>query len=317
MKDDKRQIIVLPSDARNDFDIGFYVVGYEGRSRFVMSKIGPNVKKIIGLVYDRTLGISFPENLQFAEKNGVELFELSDYQTDRSMSFVRYVERALGASTGRDGEIRILVDVSSMDRSLMARLFYTIIEVCKTPFRLRVVYAPALFREPTFEFRPIKIRSPAIPELAGRLQHSDGNITLILGLGYEYGVALGLVQSLEPDKCVAFFPIGGDKRFEEAVNKANFDLGFGEEKPYIFRYFYSQPALMFERLYSLGSAASSDELIIIAPNGPKIFAAMATLVGLIKHPYVSILRVSLESPSERRQVEAEGTIVSVDVVAQS
>ena len=39
--------------------------------------------------------------------------------------------------------------------------------------------------------------------------------------------------------------------------------------------------------------------VVIAPNGPKIFAAVATVVGLFHAPHIAVLRVSLMSMPPR------------------
>jgi hypothetical protein len=166
--------------------------------------------------------------------------------------------------------------------------------------------------EPLYALVPVRECAPAIPELSGELGIHQSSLTLLLGLGFEFGVSLGLLQQLEPDNAVIFVPEGVDHRYDRAVRTANFELDFGLGNARVFPYQVSQPLSTFESLFSLSAVASMTHRVVIAPNGPKIFAALATVIALYRAPLVAVLRASLASSVPERHVEANGSIVAID-----
>jgi len=207
---------------------------------------------------------------------------------------------------------RLFVDVSSMNRSLIARLLASIFMVVEPPFSLRIYYAPAAYVEPQYLFMPARQSAPAIPELSGKLGTHQSGLALLLGLGFEYGVSLGLLEQFEPDRAIVFMPRGSDERYDRAVRKANFDFDFGHENLELFQYQVNQPLALFESLFSITAGVTAGQRLVIARNGPKILAALATIVGLFRAPQVTVLRASLATGPPDHHVEADGSIVAVD-----
>jgi hypothetical protein len=120
------------------------------------------------------------------------------------------------------------------------------------------------------------------------------------------------LEQFEPDQALVFAPTGIDVRYDKAVEKANFNFDFGLENIGLFSYRVDQPVTLFESLFSITSNASILHRVIIAPNGPKIFAALATVVGLYRAPQVGVLRASLTAQPPSRHIEPEGSIVAMD-----
>lgn len=304
-----------------DFDetpyhLGFFSIGYEHRSRFIASRLERKTDRLCGLEYANSRGGAFDENKRWVAGTSTHAIPALDYRLDRQKRFRTQIEAAILESRPSGLAQRIWIDVSSMDRSLMARMLYTLMEALRPPFLLRVLYTPASFVEPNFTFNPILDCSPAIPELSGTLGRPEREIKLLLGLGYEFGVALGLIQQIEPDIAFAFIPKSADKRYEPAVAKANFSFEFGTEQVRLVDYMVNQPVITFDRLLALTSDVSPSRSVIIVPNGPKIFAAISILVGLLRKPYISILRASQSNGAPPHEVQASGDVVAMDFVAE-
>lgn len=315
--DVKKDLNVIPASEgalSAAYDLGFYAIGYERRSRFVASKLIDNTSSLCGFEYS-TGALAIEENRSWASESGVSIHTLKGYEIDNGGDLLHFVQRALTKWATDRREKRLFVDVSSMDRSLIARLLHSIFAIIEPPFNLRLFYAPAAFIEPEYAFIPIRGCAPAIPELSGVLGPHESSLTLILGLGFEYGVSLGLLQQLEPDRAIIFAPIGTDSRYDHAVKEANFDFDFGLENACLVPYEISQPVALFDSIFSLTADATFSHRIVIAPNGPKILAAIATVVALYRHPLITILRASLASSPPAHHVEAAGDVVAIDLVA--
>lgn len=314
MRDDIRKALSVRGAPKrlhlDEYDFGFFAIGYERRSRFIASALAPNTGELCGFEYD-TNALAFSENRNWASEHEAHIQALYDYRVDREGRFRDFVAKYLRRKPAGQMK-RIFIDVSSMDRSLIARLLNSIFTSIDPPFNLRVCYAPAAFVEPNFHFIPARECAAAIPELSGNLGLHQSSLTLVLGLGFEYGVSLGLLEQFEPDNAVIFMPTGTDDRYDDAVKKANFNFDFGIENAELSRYRVDQPLSVFDSLYSITSNASSLHRVVIAPNGPKIFAAIATVVGLFRAPQVSVLRASLAAQPPQHHVEANGTIVAID-----
>ena len=76
-------------------------------------------------------------------------------------------------------------------------------------------------------FPQIEQIGAVIPELSGFDLQPGLPIALVLGLGYEYGTAIGLINQLEPQFTLCLRAAGHDRRFEDAVRTANLDFDFG------------------------------------------------------------------------------------------
>jgi hypothetical protein len=291
--------------------LGFYVIGYERRSRFVASSLAEQTNALCGLEYPAQ-ALAFGENQKWAKAHGVSIEPLNDYRADREGKFRNFVAHYVESHTISAKEKLLFVDVSSMDRSLIGRLLNSIFEVVRPPFNLRVCYAPASFVAPDFRFVPARECAASIPELSGSLGIHQSSLSLLLGIGFEYGVALGLLEQFEPDHAIVFAPTGVDPRYDRAVKKANLNFDFGLENIGLFPYRVNQPLTLFESLFSITSDVSILHRVVIAPNGPKIFAALATVVGLFRAPQVTILRASLAARPPSHDVEAKGSIIALD-----
>jgi len=314
MREDIRKALIVRGAPKQlhleEYEVGFFAIGYERRSRFVAEKLASKTDRLCGFEYDTT-ALAFDENHMWAKEHGVQIERLNAYRVDRDGRFRNLVAKYLRPEPSGQMK-RIFVDVSSMDRSLIARLLNSIFTTVDPPFNLRVCYSPAIFVEPSYEFVPARECAAAIPELSGNLGIHQSSLTLVLGLGFEYGVSLGLLEQFEPDSAVIFMPTGTDDKYDEAVRKANFNFDFGIENAELSRYRVDQPFALFDSLYSITSNASNLHRVIIAPNGPKIFAAVATVVGLFRAPQVSVLRASLAAQPPKHHVEANGSIVAID-----
>jgi hypothetical protein len=287
----------LPSEfADVAYDLGFFVVGTEARSRHIAEKFAERTKSLVALRYPLRQVGSYVRNHRWAKANSCEIFDLGNYVIDEGRELFNIIQAKIRAIVPGEGLARVWIDVSSMDKALLARVLLCVYEICiaaQNKISISILYCPAFFVEPLYAFQPVRLITPAIPELSGSISLRSENASLIIGLGYEYGVALGIMQQAEPDGAYVFVPASPDKRYDDALQKANMGFDFGSEQVTLAKYLVENPATLFEQLFALTSDASRHQRYIIVPGGPKIFAACATLVAVKRRPWIPLLRVSL------------------------
>lgn len=209
--------------------------------------------------------------------------------------------------------MRICVDISSMSRPMMAQVVFGLSRLRKIDLAVEFVYCPAKYDPPPKSTMPIMQSGPVIPEYAGWSTRPDFASTLVVGLGYEYGRALGALEYLEPSAAWAFTALGDDRRYEKAVKKANDDLWNILAKDRIYEYKIAGPYDVACKLESLVYGLIQYSRPTLLPLGPKIFAIVCLLVAEIHYPAVTVWRVSgdqFETPTDR---VADGNIVSFHV----
>ena len=153
---------------------------------------------------------------------------------------------------------------------------------------------PGEFHEPKTEFPAIEQIGAVIPELSGFSADPELPIGVVAGLGYEYGLAVGLINRLEPRLTVCFRAVGHDPRYEEACRIANLDFDFGGNPTEVGSYPIRNPAVAFDYLENVVYGMSKSFRVVIVPLGPKLFAALATLIAIKNFSIVSVWRVAAQ-----------------------
>jgi len=212
-------------------------------------------------------------------------------------------------SGANEADLRILIDVSSMDRRTLSLLVFQILSKCTSRrTNLFFMYAPSLFTLPAKKLIPVEFSGPVNDLLGGEPKDPRSPTVLFLGLGYELGLALGVVETFEPARVLVYAPRGLDKNFDRQVDKANLPL-FSDGR-YVDRIEYSLTAPanalidLKDRFLSMRERAQ----IVFVPLGPKLFAAMAILCGYIYWPDICVWRMSSRLDEQNAQREADGTL---------
>jgi hypothetical protein len=211
--------------------------------------------------------------------------------------------------------LRIGIDVSSMDRSVMATVLVSTLRVMKPDDTLVLLYSSAEFVKPSLHLRPIRSIGAAHPAISGLVGDPHLRRALILGLGYEYGVALNVIETHDPDESFIFRPIGADSKYLDWMKKANFDFDFGERRYEIIDYHLANLSALYDTLSSLIFSMKYDTSIVSVPLGPKIFSAICIVVSLLNAPHISVLRYSLYSVATPVDVKASTAVDGIEFLA--
>jgi hypothetical protein len=287
------------ADDHHGFHLGVFAIGFEERSGFVARQYWERCERLIGIDLESPEFLSYDENLAWALEKKVERIRKSQLSLSRGNWFP---EKS-------DSEMRILVDVSSMDRKTLSLVIFRLLSDSNASrTSIAFLYAPVKFIKPPRTLVPIEYSGP-VNELLG-MQPRDPNspIIMFLGLGYEIGLALGVVETFEPASVLAYIPRGTDKNFDREVYRANLPL-FADGK-YVSRIEYniSSPANAMIDLKDRFLSAKDRARIVFVPMGPKIFSAMAILCGYIFWPEVCVWRISSRISKENAQRYADGSI---------
>ena len=292
------------------FDLLIVCLGYETRSLYIAEKCREMAKRHLALAFQKRLVGNYDYNRSFFEENNFSILPFD--QLEFSYLFNREL---IGAITGLEGRPRILVDISSMSRPMIATVAVELGKIATTlGVEVIFVYCPAAFTKPSDIRHPVAVSQPVIPELAGWSNQPERSVATIVGLGFEYDQALGAIEYLEPAATWTFIPFGEDDRFDKAVAVANSDLLVELTSDRIVYYDVTNPYKCFVELEALAYGLMDNMRPIIVPFGPKIFALFAVLIGVIHAPNVTIWRVSGDQNGEREDRVASGKIISLTTV---
>jgi hypothetical protein len=283
------------------FDVCIAAVGYESRCSFVVECCSVVAKIGIALDFGFLQEGAYSKNVRFFEALG---FQIIPGLADSAVGFIanRIVE-------ARSDCVRVLVDVSSMSREMIANV---VLAIASARYRTSVLvtcsYAPSIFTG-GYGASPIRLASPIKREFAGWSSRPDKPLGLLLGLGCEPGLALGAAQVLEPAKGWAFSPLGFDERFQAALLSANshltdiFDVTVSE-------YDISQPTVTRSKIDALITAVSPSYRLIAVPFGPKVFSWLMMTTAMFNHyRELGVWAFSSKEQAAAVDREPEGRIV--------
>lgn len=211
---------------------------------------------------------------------------------------------------------RILIDISSMPRSMIASIVETVTTSVVQQVDVQFAYFPATFEEsasaamrdeslhagPVSSFYSGELRSPRIP------------LGLVIGLGLERYRALGLIEMLEPERTWSLVGEAKDSRFDLGAVAAHDDFMTGPAEPALLSYPVSSIAQTYGLIESLLHAAKPDYRMILAPSGPKMLSLVSCLLAAPRSSNRPALwRVGSPKPSVAHDVRASGEVVSAIV----
>lgn len=284
--------------------------GYEQRSiQFVRAEeLG---------AYDKIFIIDYAsEGIHSYDRNKSNLLDaLPVSSTSWIESF--HLKKLLSALTPSVGSrVSLDIDCSSMDRSALAEILAHVKASSDNFESLNVIYFPQTFSTPALSLETVSRFGPIARQFSGSSRSSSEKMCLVMGVGYEFGKAIGAQDYLEPDELYAFQPIGTDVEFEKAILKANSNFDFVGDPEKVITYPLHDPAALLDNLLTLIDFKRQSHRVMLLPMGPKIFAALCLVVALRFHPDVRVWRFSTEDPSRSHVKDAypSGERISFDVL---
>lgn len=267
--------------------------------------------------YDRIFIVDYlSKGILSYDRNKLELLDLLPANRTswvRSDGLGELLSALLGVAFSGNS---IDVDCSSMDRSALAKILSAVKAMSKSYERLNILYFPQTFAPPSFNLEAVSRFGPISRQFSGSSRSSSERMCLIMGVGYEFGKAIGAQDYLEPDEMYAFHPIGTDPSFEQAILKANSNFDFVGDPERVVAYPLHDPAALLDNLLALIDFKRRTHRVMLLPLGPKIFAALSLVVALRFHPDIRVWRYSTEDPSRSnvRDAYASGDRIAFDVL---
>lgn len=286
--------------------IGF--IGFEHRSSFAIKK---NLKSISGrrvaFAYTDRKVLNYDSNKQYYEENEFSIKDAEHQEIVETLT--KLVEQ------NDEKKLYFKIDISCTRRSLLARLVHTLWDVShrlRKEIAIRFLYSVAKYSPPP-DLGPMQTAGPIISEFGGWTDDPRMPSTLLIGLGYEDELAVGLYEDLEAQDAWLLIPINPDTRYANAVTASNellLEL-VGEDKR--MQYPIDQPYLSFRLLDSLCKKLSTDQRLTLIPFGPKIFTLNSILTALCHHPKIQIYRLSSEDAGDPIDRIEDGRIITLDI----
>lgn len=292
-----------------EYDLAVGSCGFEKRSTFLIRHYAIRAKRKVAYAFEDRRVLNFERNAKHYQRNGW----LVETTVDAEAASALDNEMQLLKS---DEDVRILIDISSMTRRRIAAAVETI---CTAGSGRRVIadfiYCPPEFRKPETTDYLIETLRPVSGFFTGWNPEAYLPRSLVLGIGYEMELAVGIREALEVDCLVVFLPMGGDEKFEKEVRAANATLLTAAKEENIVEYSVENPLEAFMFLEGTIEALARESRPTIVPLGPKIFALISLLVGA-KRRDVGVWRASSGPSGEAFDREGDGRIVGLRVASR-
>ncbi|VVE28351.1 hypothetical protein [Pandoraea soli] len=221
-------------------------------------------------------------------------------QTLRELKFSTIKENMLeatleaGLSSFEKRHLDAVIDISSMSREVMARLFTWLL--CMLPdveLNLYVCYSLAEFSVPPDTVSPNEYIAPVGSQFAGWPAASQPT-SVVVGLGYEPHKAEGAVEFLDASEQWLFIPNSPIEQFRVEVEKNNEGLvERARRSNRLVEYQVDDPSATYGQLEFLVSDLSRRSNPVLLPFGPKLFFALA-LLQCHEHSQAGVWAVSGE-----------------------
>jgi hypothetical protein len=274
-------------------------LGFEQRCLTAYTRHFQSVTRKTAFVFNDRRVLAFDANYKDAKEQG---FELIDYVPSEFHGWMRKEVSEWMARCPKDQTPHIGLDLSSMSRPMIADILYCLAASLTRPTNVTIGYVPAVYARMPANWLPVESSSPVTREFAGWSANPDNPSVAVVGLGGEYGRALGTVDFLDAGLQWVFFPKGADRRYDWQTVRANVDLLRVTPRDQILHYSVTEPASTLRALEALVYGLIGVARPVVVPLGPKIFSAAALLAALIHYPQVAVWRVSggrHDEPSEK------------------
>ncbi len=250
-------------------DVLVYGLGFEQRSTFACSRA--NSKRVIALKLPKVNIHHLEMNVEFAKTNGHVVVDGGKDSIDQIIGDL---------FTQSTSPVDIVFDISSVNRLIMLAVVMAIGRSCRADDKVRILYCPSAYKEPDRRFPRLEKLGPISAELSSFASDPAKPLSLMIGLGFEPGIAMGIISQLEPTISYCFWGSGIDNRFDAAVRNANFQFDFAGFLTREVRYLLNDPKGSYDLIESVTYGLAQKHNVIIVPMGPKLFSFLSILIGV-------------------------------------
>jgi hypothetical protein len=287
-----------------NFDILFYGLGFETRSTHLAAHLG--ARHNVGLKLPYINLHHYKKNVRFAEtRKHLIINDPLNYS----------ISGLLKQSRDREA-VKVAFDVSSINRAIMFDYLLQFAKHLRSGDELTVLYSPAAYSAPDWKFPQLERFGPISDYFTSFNTDPSLPLSLMLGLGFEPGVSMGIISQLEPRLTYCLWGSGADVRFDRTVKKANFDFRFPGFPTRAVRYLLNDPRGSFDLMEGITYGLMRDFNVVVVPLGPKIFSVLAGLLAMKHFGKISVWRAQYSRSSWPDAVPGKLTIsANIDVQA--
>ena len=282
--------LILP--ASGTYHTVFVSAGYESRCTAIASNFAGAARNKVALIYEDDR-----HERTAANREALRILGYSEVMYSKDKLRHQIATIVLEAASSPEAlERRILVDISSMTREIMAHWIYQAMST-KVPHDVVIDfgYSHAKFIPPNERVSLAKAPSAIIPEFAGCFEYPTAPIMLVIGIGYEPQLALSFLEYIEPAKVVVFEPSHHDREYTDAINRINRTfLKIVSNSPHL-NYNVYKPYLLFQDLESVIRGGSAEYRVQVAPYGLKLFVISSLLASAVNFPNVLVWHLNSET----------------------
>ncbi|ACJ27810.1 Conserved hypothetical protein [Shewanella piezotolerans WP3] len=286
---------LLKSNDIGNIDLAIVGLGYETRATTrCRSMVNSN---IIAIGYDQhTSALRYQDNLEYYNSIGATVIEGDNCNVYRELFKLIDVQW-----TGRP--VNCLIDITVLSRTRLAEIILYLISNLEEGSHIKVSYSLAEYTEPSNSISPMRKVGPIIDSLSGALGDINLPSSIVIGLGYEIGKAIGISNYLDTENQFIFIPNGKDSNFETSVRTNNELLINITPENHTFTYDICNPYKTYLDLRETMLAIMDISRPVLVPLGPKIFSALSVVLSEEMNRTLPVWRVSseyLEEPVDRK-----------------
>lgn len=292
------------------FDILISALGYESRCTHIPQALNGTYSYGFCLEFPDRKVLAYSKNKNIYESLGFRFEALGNFLN--GFSFLTFIHEVSDNLPTEQETLYIAIDISSMNRKMVAELFYAINNNNWEEKKLEVsiLYAPAIYTKPEPEILAMKNVGPVIQEYSGWFTNPSDPLYAIVGLGYETGKAIGTLEYLDAASAWLLKPLGKEKQFEDQVIKENHDLIAMVGDNRVLTYNLSDPYDTFIKIRSLVEGLIKNGRIVFLPFGPKLFNAICLIITHLYDGDIAVWRVSAGEDEKPIDHKANGDIIS-------
>ncbi len=267
-------------------DLHISALGFETRSMCLIRSSLVHADRILFLKFPDTDLFSYRENVEVARSrsNG----DIIEYSESDFLSRLRgFFSDLLPRS--------VSLDISSMNRTMISAVISCLARL-ETATEISIFYVPANYKSPNVSYSDLFSAGPVLPEFSAFDDESDLPSTVLMGLGYEYGVGLGLINLIEPENAICMFAKGHDRRYEDSVRRANLDFRFPGTNASAVAYDLFDPVSTYQYVSATVRNLLPKYRVSLIPMGPKILASIFVLAAVEHLGDVTLWRVVRNAP---------------------
>ncbi len=292
---DNERFLVAPFSGTHvqRYDVFIGAIGYESRATHALEKLLSDVDLVVAAPFEKNRIHCYERNAEVFRKLGQVI--PGDYRYRKELRM--YIEDAIETKRAKKlllaEPFRVCVDVSSMTRARTAETMLAIYLDIDASVVVDWVYSPAKYDRQLLDTGPVQFND-AIPGFEGWGDPSEP-LHAVIGLGLEGSLVLGVIDDLEVTDTTVFEPMGFHIDYDNKITRRNANFVSGVSDDCRFRYNVTQPYTSFLKLAAVVNRLTSNGRVVLLPLGPKIFAVMCLLLGVIDRSQVTVWRLSADA----------------------